>query len=135
MSDGTRPQVLVIDDNTVVAETLAMVLNISGFQAHAVHSGEQGLKFAQENVIDHLITDVMMEGMNGIETAIAIRELLPNCRILLISGNNATAKLMAAASAEGHNFSILAKPVHPAELIEQMRSSSLKSIHASTPQA
>jgi DNA-binding NtrC family response regulator len=62
-----------------------------------------------------------MNGMNGIDTAIAIRQVLPKCRILLISGNNNTSELLAVAAEKGHLFDILAKPVHPTYLLHQMR--------------
>lgn len=116
-----KPTVLVIDDDPIHADTLAMVLNISGFKATAVHSGERGLELAQQSPFDHLVTDVVMNGMNGIDAAIAIQQVLPNCRILLISGNNNTAELLAIAAAKGHGFEILPKPVHPTVLLEQMR--------------
>ena len=119
--ETNRPTVLVIDDEPSHADTLAMVLNISGFEATAVHSAERGLELAQQTAFDHLVTDVVMGGMNGIDAAIAIHQLLPNCRILLISGNNDTSQLLDAAIEKGHAFDILAKPVHPTVLLEQMR--------------
>ena len=122
-----RHSVLVIDDDPSNADTLAMVLNISGFQAMAAYSGEHGVELAQQNPFDYLITDVVMNGMNGIDAAIAIRQVLPNCRILLISGNNETAQLLAIAAEKGHAFDILAKPVHPTVLLEQMRAQTLRS--------
>jgi CheY-like chemotaxis protein len=122
--EPNRPKVLVIDDEPTHAETLAMVLNISGFDATAVLSAEHGIQLAQETTFDHLITDVVMPGMNGIDAAIAVRKLLPNCRILLISGNNDTAALLDAAIAQGQAFDILAKPVHPTVLLKQMRNPS-----------
>jgi CheY-like chemotaxis protein len=120
-----KPTVLVIDDDPTNADTLAMVLNISGFHATAVYSGEHGLKLAQQTTFDHLITDVVMSGMNGIEAAIAIRQVLPNCLILLVSGNNNTAELLDAAAGKGHAFDILAKPVHPTFLVDRMRTQRL----------
>lgn len=116
-----KPSVLVIDDDPSNADTLAMVLNVSGFQATAAYTGERGVELAQQRPFDHLITDVMMTGMNGIDAAIAIRQVLPNCRILLISGVGHTTDLLAIAAAKGHVFDILAKPVHPTILLEQMR--------------
>jgi CheY-like chemotaxis protein len=116
-----RPSVLVIDDDPSNADTLALVLNVSGFEATVAYSGERGLALAQQGHFDHLITDVVMGGMNGIDAAIAIRQVLPNCRILLISGNNNTAELLAIAAAKGHVFDIVAKPVHPTVLLEQIR--------------
>jgi CheY-like chemotaxis protein len=125
-----KPRVLVIDDDPIHADTLAMVLNISGFEATAVHSAERGIELAQQTAFDHLVTDVVMNGMSGIDAAIAIQQVLPNCRILLISGNNTTSDLLAIASAKGHAFDILAKPVHPTVLLEQMRAQSSVGIHA-----
>jgi CheY-like chemotaxis protein len=119
--ETVKPKVLIIDDDPIHADTLAMVLNISGFTATVAYSGEQGLELARAGAFEHLVTDVMMEGMSGIEAAIAIRQELPQCRILLISGNNDTTALLAAATAQGHDFEILAKPVHPTVLLEQMR--------------
>lgn len=101
-----------------------MVLNISGFKATAVYSGERGIELAQQSPFDHLVTDVVMNGMNGIDAAIAIHQLLPNCRILLISGNNNTTELLDIAAAKGHGFEILPKPVHPTVLLEQLRAQS-----------
>ena len=55
-----------------------------------------------------------MPDMNGIEAAIHIRGFLPACKVLLFSGQAATADLLENARARGHEFEILAKPVHPA---------------------
>ena len=63
--------------------------------------------------------------MNGIEAAVAILQLHPKCRVLLLSGSNNTTALLAAAAAQGHVFEILAKPVHPTLVLEIIRSSAL----------
>ena len=47
--------------------------------------------------------------------------MLPNCKILLISGQAATADLLERARAQGHEFEILAKPVHPTDLLAKLR--------------
>jgi CheY-like chemotaxis protein len=59
--------------------------------------------------------------MNGIEAAIEIRKFLPNCKILLFSGQAATADLLEKARAKGHEFEILAKPVHPQDLLARIK--------------
>lgn len=58
-----------------------------------------------------------MGDRSGVEVAIVARELFPNCRIMLISGNAATTDLLGEARQAGHNFICLAKPVHPTELL------------------
>jgi CheY-like chemotaxis protein len=68
-----------------------------------------------------LISDVIMADLNGIDAAIRIRSLLPTIKILLFSGQAATADLLEKARAQGYEFEILAKPVHPQDLLNRLR--------------
>ena len=122
MAENTlKPKVLVADDESVIADTLAMILNQSGFEARAVYSGEKALELAASFAPDMLISDVIMADLNGIDTAIEVRALLPGIKILLFSGQAATADLLEKARAHGHEFEILAKPVHPQDLLNKLR--------------
>lgn len=119
---GSKPKVLVADDEQVIANTLAIILNQAGFEAKAVYSGESAVESIEAFQPNMLISDVIMTGMTGIEAAIKIREKLPTCKILLFSGQAATADLLEKARAQGHEFEILAKPVHPTDLLAKLRS-------------
>ena len=119
--NGVKPKVLVVDDERVIADTLAMILNQSGFEARAVYSGEKAVELAASFTPDMLITDVIMADLNGIDAAIMIRALLPNIKILLFSGQAATADLLEKARAKGYEFEILAKPVHPQDLLSRLQ--------------
>jgi len=118
----SKSRVLVADDEQVIANTLAIILNQAGFEARAVYSGEKAIESLDSFKPDMLISDVIMTGMTGIEAAIATRQKMPNCKILLFSGQAATADLLEKARAEGHEFEILAKPVHPTDLLAKLRS-------------
>ena len=63
-----------------------------------------------------------MTGMNGIEAAIITRSKLPECKILLFTGQAASLDLLVVARLEGHEFEILAKPIHPTDLLARIRS-------------
>lgn len=117
-----KPKVLVADDEHVIADTLVIILNQSGFEARAVYSGEKAVEAAQTWQPDMLISDVIMNDLNGVDAAIQIRGLLPKCKILLFSGQAATADLLDRARGQGHEFEILAKPVHPQDLLTRLRS-------------
>jgi CheY-like chemotaxis protein len=117
-----KPKVLVADDEQVIANTLAIILNQAGFEAKAVYSGEKAIEALDSFAPDMLISDVIMTGMTGIQAAIQTRQKLPKCKILLFSGQAATADLLEEARAEGHEFEILAKPVHPTDLLAKLRS-------------
>jgi CheY-like chemotaxis protein len=119
--NSTKPKVLVADDERVIADTLAMILNQSGFEARAVYSGEKALELAPDFKPNMLISDVIMADLNGIDAAIRIREVLPEIKILLFSGQAATADLLEKARTEGYEFEILAKPVHPQDLLSRLR--------------
>lgn len=113
-------RVLIVDDEHLIASTLALILNRSGFEAHAAYNGQEALAIAAELSPDILISDVIMDGMTGVEAAIRIAEMVPHCRILLFSGQAATATLLENAEAHGHHFELLVKPVHPRLLIQRL---------------
>ena len=116
------PHVFVVDDEAVIAETVAMILRTKGFECSPFTNPLEALRAASVAPPDLLITDVMMPELSGFDLAIAIRELLPNCKVLLFSGKAASASLLDAARAGGYDFELLAKPVHPEDLLERIRS-------------
>jgi len=118
-----KPRVLVVDDERVIADTLSIILNQNGFDASAVYTGEDAIKIAKEVKPQLVISDVIMNpGLDGIQAAIQIRQFLPQCKILLFSVQAATADLLESARNSGHEFEILAKPVHPQDLLARLRS-------------
>jgi len=69
-----------------------------------------------------VISDVVMPGMNGVEMAVLIRERHPECKVLLFSSQAATVDLLEGIRTQGHNFEVLAKPIHPTELLARVAS-------------
>ena len=120
-AETAKPKVLVADDEQVIADTLVMILNQSGFDARAVYSGEKAVEVAATFKPDMLISDVIMADLTGIDAAIRMRALLPRIKILLFSGQAAPADLLEKARAKGYEFEILAKPVHPQDLLAKLR--------------
>ena len=121
MSTQSIPYVIVVDDDKVIAETLAVILNRSGYSAAAFIDPLEALEAARNQPPDLLISDVMMPQLSGVDLAIRLKALCPGCRVLLFSGQAATADLLVNARAQGHEFDLLAKPVHPSDLLRKMR--------------
>jgi DNA-binding response OmpR family regulator len=121
-----RPVVLVVDDEYVIADSLAQILKHNGYAAISAYDGEAALETALTMPPELLISDVILPGMSGIELAITIRRIFPDCKVILSSGQPTSARLLATAGAAGHHFVFLNKPVHPTELLEQV-SESLRS--------
>ena len=120
----SKCRVVVVDDEVAIASTLKAVLNHSGFDAHAMFSGQELVDSLETLRPDVLIMDVEMPGMTGIEAAIITRRKLPNCKVLLWSGRAATSGLLLRAREQGHEFEILGKPVNLPDLLAKLRTSS-----------
>jgi len=118
--DNPKAIVLVVDDEAVIADTLAMILEHSGIRALVAYDGKSALKIANTFPPDLLLTDVAMPGMSGIDLAVAIRHTLPKCKVLLFSGQASSMDLLGTARDAGHDFTILAKPLHPTELLARV---------------
>lgn len=116
-TNGYRPVVLVVDDESVIADTLAEILSRSGYTGIAEYDGDSALETALLTPPEMLITDVVLPGMTGIELAISVRRIFPDCKIILFSGQASTADLLASARTDGHHFTLLNKPLHPQDLL------------------
>src|ERR1035438_9602351 len=78
-----KRRALVVDDEQVIADTLAKILDLNGYEASAVYTGTAAVESARSLQPDLIISDVIMPDMDGIQAAISIRSLLPDCKILL----------------------------------------------------
>lgn len=116
-----KPRIMVVDDDRTIADTLAMILNQSGFEACAVYSSAEAVAYAPQFHAEMIIADVLLPELNGVDSVIQIRKMMPGIRIMLFSGQAATADILERARAKGYEFEILPKPVHPQDLMKRLR--------------
>ena len=117
---GRRKRVLVVDDERVIADTLGTILGNSGYETTVAYDAQSALKQCEAVNPELVITDVIMPGMNGVEMAMRVRDRHPACKILLISGQAATTNLLEEARRRGYDFELLAKPIHPTDLLARL---------------
>jgi CheY-like chemotaxis protein len=122
-SRAYRPVVLIVDDEAVIADTLSEILVRSGYMSVVAYDGESALETALLVPPEMLITDVVLPGMSGIELAITVKRVFPDCKIVLFSGQAACAELLARADKSGHHFTLLQKPLHPKDLLAHVAAS------------
>ena len=119
--DAGRPlRILVVDDERLIADTLAYILNQNGFTAKAAYSGEAALALVSELCPDILLTDVHMPGRDGIETAMLMREQCPDLRVVLLSGQVWSSGGIEEVE-QSAGFELWPKPIHPHELVQRLR--------------
>jgi DNA-binding response OmpR family regulator len=118
-----RPMVLVVDDEPVIADTLVEILNKSGYAAIAAYDGEDALETALLMPPELVITDVLLPGMSGIEVATTLRKKLPDCKILLLSGQAGTSSAPGSTSSTRNGFEVVDKPIQPTDLLAKVSAS------------
>jgi CheY-like chemotaxis protein len=91
------PRVIVVDDEATIAATLALILQKSGYSAIHFTNPLEALQAIKINPPDLLISDVVMPQMSGVELAISVRRIQPECMVLLFSGQAKSADLRRQA--------------------------------------
>jgi DNA-binding response OmpR family regulator len=118
-----RSTILVVDDESVITQTIVLILN--RFEDEFLGIGSTNVSEALTIVRaihpDLVLLDAIMPGTNGLQHAIEMRENY-GCNVLIVSGRADTADLLEDLNREGHErFEVLAKPVHPNDLVAKIR--------------
>jgi len=117
-----RLKVLVVDDNEAIAVSLAKLLHRNGYQSFGANNSDDAIAAAETFAPYLVLSDVMMPGVNGVDTCMRIKNELPACRILLLSGEVSVAEsLMQDSRRAGYNFELLSKPVEPRDLVAKIK--------------
>ena len=114
-------RIYVVDDEQVIAWSLATILRREGYDATFFDEPIKALHAARAIPPDLLVTDVVMPLLSGIELAIDVRAHSPACEIILLSGQAVTMEMIATAGRQGHRFEVVSKPVHPSELVRKIK--------------
>jgi DNA-binding NtrC family response regulator len=115
-----RIAVLIVDDEPLIADSLAIILTQNGYHAVACHDAEMALKRLSDIRPDVLITDIVLPRMNGIDLAIKIKKGWPDCKVLLFSGQYDIDHLLALSHISKYDFGVLNKPLSPAMLLKHL---------------
>jgi DNA-binding NtrC family response regulator len=117
---GHPNRIFVIDDESIIADSLTEILKTNGYEAVAFYNGQSAIESARRRCPDFVLSDVMMPSLNGIDTVIAISKLCRRSRIVLFSGQAGTADLLESARARGYDFELIPKPIHPDRLLRKL---------------
>jgi CheY-like chemotaxis protein len=98
-ASALRPVVLVVDDEPAIADELTDTLAQSGYAAMAAYDAETALETALLVPPDLAVIDARLLESSGIDLATSLREKLPECKIVLISGDTGSSELLATVNA------------------------------------
>jgi DNA-binding NtrC family response regulator len=110
-----KNRVLIVDDQPGMVETLADILKDRGCSVTLASDGYQAVKQVGEQSVDLVLMDVVMPGMNGLDTYRAIKYLRPQTPVVMMTGYKVD-HLVKQAIHEG-TLAVLQKPVDPATIV------------------
>jgi two-component system response regulator HydG len=107
-------RIMIVDDDQDLAESLADLLKVFGYEVTLAANGRDALQRAQMSDFDITFMDVRMPVMNGVDSCLAIKQIKPQARIVMMTGFKEPILAKAtAAGAEGP----LQKPFSPEDML------------------
>ena len=119
-TDGTRPKILVVEDNGPLRRLMMRILEGCGYAVVEAASGEQGLErfHEQASSVDLVIVDMVMPGLSGLDVAAEMERHRPGMNILYISGHASSVAMESIARRSPDR--VLIKPFDAGDLIERV---------------
>jgi two-component system response regulator HydG len=107
-------RVLVVDDDEPHAQAVAESLQRVGYECVVATSGSEGLRLIEEQVFDIIITDMVMEGVGGMEVLAKAKRELPDAEVVILTGYSTIKSAVTAMQAGASTY--LTKPLDINEL-------------------
>lgn len=118
--DISNKVILVIDDSALDRKLISKVLERNGFKVHGAGSGEEGISMIESVRPDLILLDIMMDGMDGLETCQRLKEL-PECKdvaIIFVTGKTDSDTILQAFSEGASDY--ITKPYRIKEALARI---------------
>ncbi len=114
-----QARILIIDDDDLARKNLARILQKQGFHVSSAKNGTAGLERLSESAYDLVMTDLVMEDMNGLELLTRIKNQFPDLEVILITGYASVPTAIEAIKKGAYHY--LEKPIRPEEMVHLAR--------------
>src|SRR3989442_9953086 len=99
-----KSRILVIDDEAAIRDSLGMTLEYEGYEFIAAATGQEGLAVAEREVLDLVLLDVKMPGMDGLEVLDRLRSMNETLPVVVISGHGTISTAVEATKKGAFDF-------------------------------
>lgn len=110
--------ILIVEDDVHIADGLAQLMELEGYQTTTAHDGKAGLECYQQGQFDLLIIDIMMPVMDGYELCKTIRKIDDETAIIMLSAKNAEIDKVVGLELGADDF--ISKPFGAREVIARI---------------
>ncbi|MFT3899793.1 MAG: response regulator transcription factor [Gordonia sp. (in: high G+C Gram-positive bacteria)] len=118
--DGSPVRVLVVDDEAVLADMVAMALRYEGWTVATAGDGSSAITSARDVCPDAVMLDLMLPDMDGLEVLERLRRLNPHLPVLMLTAKDSTEDRIAGLAAGGDDY--VTKPFSIEEVVLRLRS-------------
>ncbi|MDL9980355.1 MtrAB system response regulator MtrA [Microbacterium candidum] len=112
------PRILVVDDDTALAEMIGIVLRTEGFETSFCADGSQAVEAFRTQRPDLILLDLMLPGMDGIEICTRVRAE-SGVPIIMLTARTDTADVVRGLESGADDY--IVKPFNPKELVARIR--------------
>jgi two-component system, OmpR family, response regulator len=118
-ADGSPVRVLVVDDETSLAELLASVLRYEGWEIRTAADGSSAVRTAREFQPDAILLDIMLPDFDGLEVLRRVRGILPQVCVLFLTARDSVQDRVSGITAGGDDY--VTKPFSLEEVVARLR--------------
>jgi two-component system OmpR family response regulator len=118
-ADGKPINVLVVDDEPVLAELVSMALRYEGWDIATAGDGASAIAIAREQPPDVVVLDVMLPDMSGLDVLAELRKQIPGLPLLLLTAKDSVEDRIAGLTAGGDDY--VTKPFSIEEVVLRLR--------------
>lgn len=111
-------KLLLVDDEKEFIDTLAARLELKEFAVSVAYSGNQALDMMKDHEFDIVILDVLMPGIDGIETLKHMKSMAPLTQIIMLTGNATVDNAILGMKNGAYDF--LLKPAESSILVQKI---------------
>lgn len=114
--ENKQTSILILDDEPIVGKRLKPSLEKKGYEVESFTRSKEALERIEERSFDIVVTDLKMEGMDGMQFLTLVKEKYPDTEVIVITGFATMAT--ARESFNKGVFDFLAKPFKLGEIVE-----------------
>ncbi len=114
--ENKQTSILILDDEPIVGKRLKPSLEKKGYEVESFTSSKEALERIEERSFDIVVTDLKMEGMDGMQFLTLVKEKYPDTEVIVITGFATMAT--ARESFNQGVFDFLAKPFKLGEIVD-----------------
>lgn len=112
--------VLVCDDDRAILDSIEIYLKAEGFNVLKAENGAEALKIIDTDEIHCMVLDIMMPGLDGLQTTLKIRERNKSFPIIMLSAKSEDTDKIAGLGFGADDY--VTKPFNPLELVARVKS-------------